>query len=207
MNFEDFNRRWADAFRYKLTAATSGSFAAFVEDERTNDRLVVKVLREFSEEYNAAVRAMNPHAKDHIPSCDAFRARYFEYINERKTPTLSSCPVCGGGGRVFCMAPKRERRQFAPEDYRTVAAENVGCGVEYYPCPECRAAEYRSGELRERVRHNSAPEFIKPEASGLSYTICGDKLIRDTLWERFQAERPSAPTRDLEADFPLEVAQ
>lgn len=197
MNFEEFNNEWSKAFGARLTERNAASaWSDFVEDQRTSDGLLMKVLGEFAADYNAACKDMSPHAKNCVPTYRAFRARYFEYIAARTPKAPSSCTTCGGRGIVYALAPCKGdgNRQLAPEDWRTVSAARVIPFAEAYACPVCGASHYDEREtLRRRLIENSLPEIVTANdpRNPYGYPLGGDRLIQWALAERFAAERPA----------------
>ena len=195
MDFEDFNTEWSKAFGSRLTERSGASaWSDFVEDQRTSDGLLMKVLGEFAADYNAACKDMSPHAKNCIPTYRAFRDRYFEYIAARNPAPPSNCPTCGGRGIVYALAPCKGDgdRRLAPEDFRAVSLERAYPFAEAYNCPTCCANRklYEGKDcLRNRVLQNCVPEFMAATdpRNIFGVALTGDAFIRMTLRERAKA--------------------
>lgn len=230
MKFEEFNTEWSKAFGSRLTERSGASaWSDFVEDQRTSDGLLMKVLGEFAVDYNAACKDMSPHAKNCIPTYRAFRDRYFEYIAARNPAPPSNCPTCGGRGIVYALAPCKGDgdRQLAPEDWRTVTPERVYPFAEAYNCPRCRAsAKIYDGKdfLRDRVMRNCVPEVMAADdpRNHFGVPLTGDGFIRLAIRERCNTAnlagngtvaRDAAPAAsftpdmdddELERKFPME---
>lgn len=229
MTFEEFNDKWCEAFGARLTERNgAGTWADFVEDERCSDGLIVKVLNEYADEYAELCKVMSPHARKAIPTCKAFRKRYFEYIDAARAARgvpVSACKTCGGYGHVVGLAPCKDDpdRKRSPEDYRTVPLERVYPFPEAYDCPTCRADSYRGrDELRARLLSNALPEIVPADhpRNNTGAETNAYSLIRDELWKRGetlrQQQRQTAAEMpppgwesddELEREFPMEAAQ
>lgn len=232
MEFNEFNNRWRNAFGYCLTERQGAEqWRAFLESELCNDAVVAMLLKQYSERYNQLIAEESPHAKDRIPTLDAFKARYFAMIRERNTANSkpTGCRTCGGNGHVFALAPcvDDRGRVRAPENFTTVELKRVYWGVEVYDCPTCRSEGYGPNyALRQRVLENSMPEVVRPGEHGspYGYPVGGDAIIKNVLEARFQTERvareppvkvqpevhpevqlpPEVRELELEEAFPLE---
>lgn len=211
MQFEKFQEKYAAAFGSKLTERNGlTEWADWIEDDQRSDGLIVKVLREFADEYNSAIAAMSPNAKSFVPTLEGFKARYFAIIRESRQATgeRSDCRTCGGRGIVFALAPCKGdgNRQLAPEDWRDVSLARVYPFAEAYNCPACRATAkmYEGKEFfRQRVEAHCLPEIVAADDPRNPYggAIGGDLLIRWRLADRFAAEAAKQPT--LEEAFPI----
>jgi len=211
MTFEMFQEKFAAAFGSKLTERNGlTEWSDWIEDSQRSDGLIVKVLREFADSYNAAVAAMSPNAKNLVPTLEGFKARYFAVIRESRQANAprSNCRTCGGRGIVFALAPSKgdANRQLAPEDWRDVSLARVSPFAEAYNCPTCGAgAKMYDGKdfFRQRVLDHSLPEIVPADdpRNPYGFALGGDLLIRWRLEDRFAAEAAKHPT--LEEAFPL----
>lgn len=212
MRFEIFQEKYAAAFGSKLTERNGlTEWADWIEDDQRSDGLLVKVLREFADDYNAALAAMSPNAKSFVPTLEGFKSRYFAIIREsrRNTGGRGECSTCGGGGIVFALAPCNGdgNRELAPEDYRDVSLARVYPFAEAYNCPVCRASVkmYEGRELfRRRVLEHCVPEVVSADDRRNPYGIAidGGRLIRLLLADRFAGAAAAAQGPELEEAFP-----
>ena len=210
MRFEMFQEKFAAAFGNKLTERNGLlEWSDWIEDDQRSDGLIVKVLREFADSYNAAIAQMSPNAKNLIPTLEGFKARYFAIVREsRQTGSpRSNCRTCGGRGVVFALQPCRSdvNRELAPEDWRDVSLGRVYPFAEAYNCPTCRAsAKMYEGKdwLRQRVLNHSLPEIVPADDPRNPYgsVLTGDQIIRWRIADRFAAEAAKQP--DPEEAFP-----
>ena len=212
MQFEKFQEKYAAAFGSKLTERNGlTEWSDWIEDSQRSDGLIFKVLREFAEDYNSAIKAMSPNAKAFVPTLEGFKDRYFAIIRESKQAQSprSNCPICGGRGVVFALSPSRGDgdRQLAPEDYRDVNLARVYPFAEAYNCPECQkdAKMYEGREFfRQRVLDHCLPEVVPADDPRNPYgsAISGDLLLRRALADRAAQSRRPAAAPSLEEEFP-----
>lgn len=208
MKFEMFQEKYAAAFGSKLTERNGlTEWGDWIGDEKRNDGLIVKVLHFFADEYNSAIAAMSPNAKNLVPTLEGFKAKYFAIIRESRPASAqrSDCQICGGRGLVFVLAPlaSDRLRKFWPPDYRRIDPDQY-IGVELTPCPVCHSDRYPEFELRKRVEYNSLPERVAIDHPARIPGYCdrsviwGDALLKEYV-ER--AARKKHPT--LEEAFPI----
>ena len=210
MQFKDFNSLWYTAYNWRLDARGDAEWAAFVENPKCYDRGIAETLAEFSREYIKAKESGNGKYKDRIPTLAEFKHRYFNTLPERKLKWDAErgnmkldgrCLVCGGGGKVFALAPcvGDIDRKFAPEDWRTVEKKRMYWGVEIYPCPLCLEGQYHGDHtLRNRVMENCVPEFVPADHKANTYGVPmgGDQLIKWSLADRFGVSVDSVDESD-----------
>ena len=203
MKIDDFNSIWYSAFGWKLAEGTGvDEWAGFVQDARSNDAVLRETLKVFSREFTNAKESGSKTYRDRIPTLDEFKRRYFALLPELKRKWDAErnggmkldgrCLVCGGGGKVFALAPciGDLDRKLAPEDWRTITRDRIYYGVELYPCPLCYEGSYHGDHtLRNRVLQNSVPEFVpaRHKDNPYGYAVGGDWLILNSLHDRFGA--------------------
>lgn len=203
MKITEFNSLWYSAFGWKLDERGGfDEWGVFVDNERSNDRAIRETLNTFSRAYTDAKEKGRTNYRDIVPTVDEFKRRYFALLPELKRKWEAErnggmkldgrCLVCGGGGKVFALAPciGDLERQYAPEDWRTITRERMYYGVELYPCPVCYEGGYHGDHtLRNRVLQNSVPEFVpaRHKDNPYGYAVGGDWLILNSLHDRFGA--------------------
>ena len=200
MNISEFNSLWYSAFGWKLDEkGGADEWAAFVDNPKSNNGAIRETLNTFSRAYSDAKEKGKSNYKDIIPTVNEFKRRYFAMLPELKRKWDAEkggmklndrCLVCGGGGKVFALAPciGDLDRKLAPEDWRTITRDRMYYGVEIYPCPVCYEGGYHGDHaLRNRVLKNCVPEFVPAnhKDNKYGYAVGGDYLILNSLADCF----------------------